>query len=297
MSATQIRFNDKHGKFEGLVNGKVVSRASTSEAVAKTLAVKYGMKATVEVSSHGVMEEVRSEFSVNERFQFIDDFVGLVVKGSATSLVVSGPGGLGKTHTIMQSMKARGKKELTVGEFEGDYLVVKGFSTAKYMYRTLFENNGKTIIFDDCDSVFKDVIAANILKGALDSGEERIITWGAEFAESEDLPNRFAFYGRVIFISNMAISKLPQAIVSRALRVDLAMTTDEKVERIETVMQEESFLPGMSRADKKEVAKFIRDNAKKFTDLNVRTAVNIAKVRRDMDEDRWERAALYMAMS
>jgi hypothetical protein len=54
---------------------------------------------------------------------------------------------------------------------------IKGFSTAKNMFRTLYENNGSTIIFDDCDSILKDAIAINILKAALDSYDKRVITW------------------------------------------------------------------------------------------------------------------------
>ena len=37
--------------------------------------------------------------------------------------------------------------------------MVKGYSTAKGLYRTLFENNGMVIIFDDCDSILKDDVA------------------------------------------------------------------------------------------------------------------------------------------
>jgi hypothetical protein len=299
---TQIRFNKKLNKFEGLIGEKVVSRASTKLAVQRVMLSKYNIHDVADGSDVGegpaVTKSKESMFKVDERFQFIDQFVQLIARKKVTSLVVSGPGGLGKTYQVEQSLKSRGLKELTIGKDRGDYVVFKGYSTAKYMYRQLFDNNGMIIVFDDCDSVLKDPIGINILKGALDSNPERVITWGAEFSKDEELPNRFKFTGQVIFISNLAIDKIPQTIISRAVRVDLAMTTEEKVDRIATVMMSAEFEPTLKAtvAEKKEVLEFIRKNATKFTDLNIRSAVNIMKIRMGLEKD-WERLALYMAMS
>lgn len=295
----QIRFNKKLNKFEGLIGDKIVSRSSTKLGVEKVLLGKYGAH---DVDAGLVIDVAptkskESMFRVDERFEFIDKFVQLIARKSVTSLVVSGPGGLGKTYSIEKSLKSRGLKEETIDcKGKADYIVVKGYSTAKYMYRTLFDHNGMIVIFDDCDSVLKDPIGINILKGALDSNEKRVITWGAEFGKDEELPNRFEFTGQVIFISNLSLDKIPQTIISRALRVDLAMSTEEKVERIATVMMSPEFEAKGTMEEKKEVLEFIKKNATKFTDLNIRSAVNIMKIRMGLEKD-WERLALYMAMS
>ena len=89
------------------------------------------------------------------------------------------------------------------------YRVIKGFSTAKGLYRSLFEGNGMTLVFDDCDSVLKDPVALNLLKGALDSYGERYISWNADIRD-EDLPRSFKFTGSIVFISNKDMESLDQ---------------------------------------------------------------------------------------
>jgi len=299
----EIRYNRSFGKWEGLLDGRVVSRASSEEKVKRTLAKKGEPTFNVNTNSNVdfTIPEEKVHFSVTERFHFLEHFVKMVARGQSNALFVSGPGGLGKTHTIMETLKQCGKKEDAIGEIDGDFIVIKGFTTAKGMYRTLWENNGKIIVFDDADSSFRDLIGANILKGALDSSDKRVISWMAETrSQDDDLPSRFEFTGRVIFISNLVMSKVPQAIVSRCMKVSLDMNTEEKVDRIEMVMQERGFMQNVDFHIKMEVMNFIREHAVKFTDLNVRSAMNLVKIRNSMDQDEaksFERVALYNAVA
>lgn len=234
-----------------------------------------------------VVAKPKPYFSVPERFEFISQFVKLLASGRINSFILTGSGGLGKSHTVLESLKAKGLKEDTVGEI-GDFVFVRGFSTAKALYRTLWEYNGKVIVFDDADSVHRDPIGANILKAALGSEEKRIISWGAEFPESESLPNRFEFIGRVVFISNLSQEQFPQALLSRSMKVDLTLNTQEKLERIKQV-----FDSVKGQVDEKtEVLEFINKHAEEATDLNIRSALAILKLKRDIG-DNWKRMALY----
>ena len=226
-------------------------------------------------------------FSVSDRFKFITQFTKLIASGKIKSFILTGDGGIGKTHTVLEGLKAKGLKEDTIGE-EGDFVFVRGYSTAKALYRLMFENNGKVLVFDDADSVHKDPIGANLLKAALGSEDKRIVHWGAEFAESESLPNRFEFLGKIIFISNLSQDKFPQALLSRSMRVDLSLSTGEKLERIKQVFDE---VKG-DVAEKTEVMEFIDSYAEVATDLNIRSALGILKLKQDIGED-WKQIALY----
>lgn len=294
---SMIKFNDATGKFEGFIDGKMVSKSQSKKFVEKRLGL---MGAPVPKAVQESEPEVpKVQFGINERFEFIEQFVKMVAMGVSNSLIVAGPGGLGKTHTVTETLHSLGKKEMGIGDQTGDYIFVKGHSTAKALYRTLFENNGMTIIFDDCDSVFKDPIGANILKAALDSYDKRVISWNAEFSEREDLPNRFEFVGRVIFISNLSAGQMPQAILSRSLKCDVSMTMEEKVERIATVVMSDEFMPQYGKDVKKDVVAFIRENAAQASDLNIRTATMVAKIRYEMEcvGGDWKRLALYTMVS
>jgi Cdc6-like AAA superfamily ATPase len=242
----------------------------------------YIMKKQVETSV-----KPKPYFSVPERFEFISQFVSLLAKKKVNSFILTGSGGLGKTHTVLETLKKQGLREDTTTEM-GDYVTIRGYSTAKSLYRTLWENNGKVIIFDDADSVHRDPIGANILKAALGSEDKRMISWGAEFAKDEELPNRFEFTGRVVFISNLSQGQFPQAILSRSMRVDLTLNTSEKLDRIRQVFDD---VEGKV-SEKAEVLEFIDQYAEVASDLNIRSALSVLKLKRDIGEG-WERVALY----
>ena len=175
----------------------------------------------------------------------------MVINNQTPSLVVVGQGGLGKTHTIKQAIY----DNCLLNE---EFAFIKGYSTARGLYNTLYDNNGKLIIFDDCDSVLEDKVAINILKSALDSYEKRTITWSAKMTKGDVYPQSFDFTGRIIFISNKSKEKIDKAILSRSLTVDLSMTADEKIERMEFIL--ENILPDYEMEIKQDAINFLKEN-------------------------------------
>lgn len=283
-----IKFYPTTGRYSYIVNGKTLATSNNLKKLEAKILKLGGKLDAVDLDKS--KEPVKSEFSVEERFDFMCKFTKLVARGVIPSLVVTGSGGLGKTHTVLNTLRELGLEEDTIGTMDGDFVFIKGYTTPRNLYTTLFHENGKVIIFDDCDSSFKDPIGANIFKSALDSTERRIITWGAE-SKDDDVPSRFEFTGKVIFISNLSIDKFPQAILSRSMLCDITLTAEEKVERIEHVFNE---LDHIEQEDKKEVIQFIKKNVHKFKDLNIRSAINTLKMKLAIGED-WERVALYSA--
>ncbi|NBR61845.1 MAG: hypothetical protein EBT86_09405, partial [Actinobacteria bacterium] len=85
--------------------------------------------------------------------------------------------------------------------------VVKGSATPIGLYQTLYKYSDKNcvLVFDDCDSILLDDVSLNLLKGALDSGKKRKISWLSESAalRREGIPDSFNFHGSVIFITNL----------------------------------------------------------------------------------------------
>lgn len=245
---------------------------------------------------------VENEFSINERFDIMQDYVEMVAGRALASALVTGEGGLGKTFTVMKSLKATGLQDITEMEigarFDGQrgYVVVKGYSTPKGLFRTLFENKDQVIVFDDCDSVLRDPTAVNLLKAALDSYDERIVSWNAEgsFGSGDDMPKQFKFTGGVIFISNMSKTKIPQAIRSRAMCADVSMTRVECVERMRVIIQSDEFMPGFSDEEKNDAMSFVAEHAfhPLIQELNLRSLVNVVKAR-SAKPDSWKRLGLY----
>lgn len=171
-----------------------------------------------------------------------------------------------------------------------DYAVVKGYSAPKALYRALYENRTKLVIFDDCDSVWKDLVAVSILKAALDSYDERWISWLSE-AKGETLPRSFLFEGKVIFISNLPLAGLDQAMLSRSLCIDVTMTVAEKLTRIASLAP--TIRPEIARQVKQEAFNLLVEVANQAGDLNLRTFLKVLEIRLTGNPD-WRELARYV---
>ena len=209
-------------------------------------------------------------------FKNIERLTKMVGKGIQPSLVITGSAGTGKTHLVKQTLTELGLDEST------DFVHFKGRATAAGLFVTLYENSDKIVVLDDCDSVFKDADAVNILKGALDSYDIRKISYLTtkplkdEFGEH--LPRTFEFTGKIIFISNIAQSSLDEAIRSRSFVADVDLTKAQMFERVEQLMDKmEAQIP---IAAKEQAVEIMRELEAEFAgvDINLRSFIKAARI-------------------
>jgi len=280
-----------NGMFQTVINGKTVRRTKMSS-------LQYAIrKAGGTTGSTEQVEVKESRFSINERFGFLSDMVTMLARGDQASVVVTGPGGLGKSHTVTNALVKTGftdtstLEEGSVVNKEKAFNVIKGYSTPKGLYRTLYENRDGVVVFDDCDSVLKDPVSVNLLKAALDSYDRRIISWRADFRD-EELPNSFEFKGRVVFISNMDSGKLDQAIVTRSLAVDLSMTSKQKVERMQHLCKSKEFMSEYAQNLKDDAMALIESLQDEVKELSLRTLIQVTKIRKSAGAN-WKELAEY----
>ena len=292
---TAVSFDAKTGNYMAKVGSKTIKSYSKSYVERKV----KSMVGDIEVAVAAAVEK-SNRYDINTRFGFVEKLVTMVATGVQPSAVITGEGGLGKTYTVTKTLESHGFKDISdLAEFQVGSLVntrkcfttIKGFSTAKGLYRTLFENNKSIIVFDDCDSVLKDPIALNLLKSALDSYGKRIISWNADMRD-DDLPRSFAFEGRVIFISNLDEGKIDQAIRSRSMMIDLSMTTDQKIERMETIAAAPEFLPEYDAKIKADALALIREIKDEVKEISLRTLISVSKIRASNKD--WKDLATYM---
>lgn len=240
----------------------------------------------VQASEKAEAAEVQSEFDVNKRFGFLEDLGSMVLNKVVSSMIVSGAGGLGKTYTVMKLIRDFGLRE------DVDYVRVTGSITPKALYRLLFNYSDKLLIFDDCDQVFKDPIAANLLKAALDSRKTRRIHWQSDRMD-EELPDWFDFKGQVFFITNVPLKKFSQALRSRSYGIDLSMTFEDKMVRMRTII--EDICPDNDMMTKQDALDFIEEHGQNIPDLNFRTLEKTIKIREGAGKN-WKELAKYSAM-
>ena len=294
--SVQVTFNPAKNRYEGFVNGKRVSHSAHRDYVEHKVNMLAGRQATVQAA----LQTRRDEFGINKRFEFVQQMVSMVAGKVVPSAIITGQGGLGKSHTVVKALEAEGLENVTdLAEFQVGsvmraskcYKIVKGFSTAKGLYRTLFEGNRMTLVFDDCDSVLKDPVALNILKGALDSYSDRYISWNADMRDDE-LPRSFKFEGSIVFISNMELARVDQAIRSRAMCVDLSMTEEQKVERMTVIACDKDFLPEYDMKVKEDSIGFIKGMVGEVENLSLRSLIAVCKIRATATD--WKDLAKYV---
>ena len=255
----------------------------------------------VESSPAVIAPHPGDQFAINDRFMFTEQLVTMVATKATASCIITGEGGLGKTYSVVKALKGAGLRDIssmTVDEVVCDdkcFRIVKGFSTAKGLFRILFENNNSILVFDDCDSILKDPDALNLLKGALDSYDQRWITWNTSIND-DGLPRFFQFTGGVVFVSNLDADKISQAIRSRSMNVDLSMTTDQKIERMEYIMESDEFLPNIAFAHKVDALAIIKVNKAIAKEISLRTLINVAKIR-NTNAANWAQLAKYMMVN
>jgi len=209
-------------------------------------------------------------------FDNLERLTKMVGRGIQPSLVVTGMAGMGKTHIIKQTLTDMGLKEST------DFVHFKGRATAAGLFITLYENDDKIVILDDCDSVFKDDDAVNLLKAALDSYDTRRISYISskplKDAYDNPVPRHFEFTGKIIFISNIEQSKLDEAVKSRSFVSDISMNTTQMFQRMEQLMDKmEKSIPLTA---KQKALAYMKELDAEFAgvEINLRSFIKAARI-------------------
>ena len=254
-------------------NKKLVFPENDSDEILTELDIKEGIR------NRGHLPV--QKYDVATRFEYLSFLIDMVVSERANSLIITGKGGIGKTFTALQRFEEAGIKR------PDDWWLIKGFTTPKALYSTLKVQNGKLILFDDCDSAFKDRDGKNVLKGALDSYGERTVSWSTDNTVGAISPgtgeagdaSQFAFTGRGIFISNLERKNIDQPLLSRALTIDISLTVDEKLQWIEhnllNLCKEDETITDEHR---KRAFGLVEQNKEYCADINFRTVIKVMSV-------------------
>lgn len=256
-------------------NREVLFVASTGR-VTRMPAVEAGVQVAAPAPSKMSFMTVVETRNPEDMFQNLERLTKMVGRGIQPSLVITGMAGVGKTHLVKETLRQMGLKE------SYDFEHFKGKATAAGLYMTLYANSDKIVVLDDCDSVFKDDDAVNILKAALDSYDTRQISYIStrplkdEFGEP--IPTRFEFTGKIIFISNISQSKLDEAIRSRSFVADISMNTEQMFTRMEQLMP--SMEPSIPLAAKQQALSIMQDLDAKYggVDINLRSFIKAARI-------------------
>jgi hypothetical protein len=229
---------------------------------------------------------------ISTRFQIMDEMTKACIAGDIRALIVTGPPGVGKSHTVIQEMEKASLFD-KIAQRNPRFEIVKGAISGIGLFATLykFSDPRNVLVFDDCD-VWSDPDALNVLKGALDSGKKRRISWNKDsrLLRDEGVPNSFDFHGSIIFITNVDVANNNKrstvkahidALQSRAHYLDLTIDTErDKMLRVRQVHRDtnnglfEDY--GFNDAQSNEILDFMETNLTSLREISLRMAVKIA---------------------
>lgn len=257
------------------------------------------------------LEEAKAR--INVRYNALGRMSRMLVKGEMPSLIVSGPPGLGKSHTIREALDEMGDEmvdwndasQMGIGDGEEDevsveeisqrvYDVISGSITAVGLYQALWNTRkGGVLVLDDIDEVFRDEVCLNLLKAALDSGKRRTLSWRkeAQWLEDYGIAKTFDYEGHVIFLTNIDFereieknNKMAEhfkALIDRSMYLCLTLRTKRDfMIRIRQVaegaegMLANAFKLTEEQAD--EVLDFVTEHQTRFYNLSLRLVGQVA---------------------
>jgi len=246
-------------------------------------------KAKAEVSAE---TEEQAMNRIAERFGILDEMSRACISGDIRAMIVAGPPGVGKSYGVETQMEKASMFDKIAGK-KIRFNVVKGAMTALGLYTQLYKysDTKNVLIFDDCDSVFADELALNILKAALDSGKTRKICWNSDsrLLREEGIPNEFKFNGSAIFITNLKFDNIKskklqdhlEALQSRCHFLDLTINSErDKMLRIKQVHRDADggvFKDyDFEQSTQDEILDFMWENHGKLRELSLRMCLKIA---------------------
>jgi hypothetical protein len=275
-------------KVEGMVDYEFASEAEFIEAGNTPVAEAVALETLGAESDEVVIERIR------QRFEILDEMTTAATTGDIRAMIVSGPPGVGKSFGVERIVE----KACLFDQISGKRLraeVIKGSTSALGLYCALYKHSDANcmLVFDDCDSILLDDTSLNLLKGALDSGKKRKISWlsDSHMLRREGVPDSFEFKGSVIFITNLKFDKMKSqklrdhldALQSRCHYLDLTLDTmRDKVLRIKQIAQDGELFSEyeFQQCEQDEIIEFLETNKNKFREMSLRMAIKIADLKK-----------------
>lgn len=241
--------------------------------------------------------EYTDSFIIDEserRHRMLKKAVESIFQGTSTSLIITGPPGVGKTHVVKEvgdqyQMLNKLGNATQFNHIEGGHLTKRGVFDALED----FSSPNDVTVFDDTDMILQDINQINLLKSATDSYSNRKLTWRTYKGDLS-----YTYRGRLIFISNLDFNAFSpklqphiNALKSRATFIELPLwSTRAKVlflvhmiknmgllRKPRVVVEDEGqnaviTIPALTEDQEEAVIKYMKKNQELLRSVDIRMA-------------------------
>jgi len=203
---------------------------------------------------------------INQYYENLRNAIERLAKGYVNSVFICGRTSTGKTYQVISKLNEMGL------EPNKDYVEFAGEMSSAFVYRFLYENNGKILIFRDLINLITNLRSVELLKTATETREPRIIRKGNYSKHTEDLPDYFECKSKFIFEFNAlrynGLKEDIEALLSRGDFITVNLSFDDIANIMRKIAKEDW---------QKEATEFLIKNYKfiGINALNLRTQQKI----------------------
>lgn len=245
-------------KMKGFLKADLKEQVEQAKADQERLQDEAIKKAEAEVQLYNSRVKYEVSAELKKIYAPVYRVISKIAAGKCRLAMIEGSTGIGKTYNILNAL----------AEYKMDY-VTTGENTEAYLYRTLYENNGKVIYMKEATKLMQKQSSLNLLKAATESEHERILTKCSYSKDQADLPDRFVFRGSIIFDYNAVpningLREDMEAFKGRGDHIRLAFCPEELKQILRAVAKTET---------EKQVTEYVIDQYDKYgmVKLNLRT--------------------------
>jgi hypothetical protein len=250
------------------------------------------------------LHDVPSKFSKAEKeniirshYNNIATLVTAFVKGNTSKrgLIVNGPNGGGKTEVVRHTLDLNKTK----------YHMINGSMTAPQLYIQMYKHardSNQILVIDDTDVVLEDTEMCDLLKAALDTGQNKTVDYAKTNSAAlriAGVPTSFVCKGRIILISNKLMSlhnttnRQAQSIKpvrDRCMYVPAGLSPEWTAEAM-TILYKNKMIRCFNESDldechKETILKFVSEEVKHLPGLSFRTLITCMDMFR-IDPKNW----------
>jgi hypothetical protein len=189
----------------------------------------------------------RSITDLDKFYEPIYTAINKVCQGYSNLCFIKGRGGIGKSYTIKKAFEKNGVKPVEV----------TGEVTEAYLYRLIYENNGKPIWLRDVVTIMSGLKSLNLLKSATETDSDRRLTKSNYSRVQNDMDDEFNCESQFIFDYNNL------DCLSKKLREDFEafLTRGDYIEMMVSDTEVKQLMRLIAKTpEQKEVTEFIISN-------------------------------------
>lgn len=260
--------------FVQLVKAYLFKRGLTNPTFRKR---KRGSKdrEIVDQAKQDQLQDLVSVMSWEKKFEFLRSSIKALAINKIQGVIVYGSPGSGKTEEVFKTLKEEG---VSYRSYSG------GFKNADEVFSLLTKYRNDTIlVFDDADSVLKNMDLANLFKAALQNKPVRQITWRDRMID---------FTSGVIFISNL--TTFNSALMSRSMAIEINLTNEQMIDKIKKTLQ--SFHPEIDMKIKEQALAFLKEWAPGVKAIDYRELEKVC-IAIEIQPSDWKNFAMLMLSS